>query len=68
MASIIQNLSEMVRLFSEVALADPISAVLLALGAIFVAFSSVVFGLLTAGAVLDAVIPDISAGKPPQRG
>ncbi|WP_158055274.1 hypothetical protein [Halorussus halophilus] len=69
MATIIQNVLDMVGYFTDVALSDPISAVLLALGAFFVAASSAVMGYLTLGAALDAVVPDISAGgKPPQQG
>lgn len=69
MVNIVQNLIDMVNYFTDVATADPVSGLLVALGAFFVGFSSLVFGYLTLGAAVDAIIPDISAGgKPPQQG
>jgi hypothetical protein len=66
MASIIQNLVDMVGYFSDAAFAFPTSILLLAMGALLVAGSSLVFAYLTAGAVVDLFIPE-SAGRPPQQ-
>lgn len=53
-------LDELVRageLFTEVALEDPLSAVLLAMGAAITAFSMALFGGLSLGAVADLLTP-----------
>lgn len=68
MASIIQNLIDMVGYFTDVALSNPGSAVLLTFGTLFVTVSVAVFGYLTAGAVVDALIPDSAGRAPPQQG
>ena len=67
MVSIVDNLTEMVSLFSDVATSDPLSAVLLAVGALFVVLPSAALGYLTAGAALDLVIPESIGRSPPQR-
>jgi hypothetical protein len=45
---------------------DPLSIVLALLGALLIGFSMAVLGYLTLGAVLDAVLPDVSPGQPPR--
>lgn len=42
---------------------DPISAVLVALGALLVVFSGGVFGVLAAGALVEAIVPDASTTR-----
>lgn len=44
---------------------DPLSVVLLLLGALFVAVSLGFFGLLTLGAVVEFIIPDSVAARHP---
>lgn len=58
MASVVTQMTELGSYFSGVATADPISAVLVALGAILTLGSMAFVGYLTAGAVLDLIVPD----------
>lgn len=58
MATLGSQLSELANLFSGVAGVDPLSALLLALGAVLVVGSSAVLGYLALGAAVDLVIPD----------
>jgi len=51
--------------FASVAAADPLGAVLLAVGALLVAVSVGVFGYLVAGAALELIVPDLSSRGPP---
>lgn len=57
MASILENLLEMSRIFTEAATSDPITAFLLALGTLLFAFSFGVFGYLTLGAIGNVFTP-----------
>ncbi|PSP57414.1 hypothetical protein BRC82_00215 [Halobacteriales archaeon QS_1_67_19] len=68
MASLIQNVVDLIGYFTEVALSNPLSALLLLCGFVLVAFSSAVFGVLTAGAVVDFILPDSLGRRPPQQG
>jgi len=54
--------------FGEVAMHDPISALLIVIGALIVLVSLGLFGLLVAGAGLDLILPE-RAGEsfPPER-
>jgi len=52
--------------FIDIATRDPISAVLIAFGALFVFASVGAFGVLTLGAVLDLVTPSRIGRKPPR--
>ena len=69
MVSVIDNVFEMIRLFTEVALGGVPggSALLLLFGTVFVAFSLGVLGYLTLGAVVDLVVPSSTGGGPPER-
>lgn len=58
MVWLIDNLVTAGELFGTVARTDPLSAILLALGALFVAFSSAVFGYLALGGVLEPFVPE----------
>ena len=64
MVNPIQDLIDMATLIGDVAANGPISALLVLLGALLVVFSSAVMAYLTAGAVVDLLIPE-SAGRPP---
>ncbi|WP_135533799.1 hypothetical protein [Halostella pelagica] len=68
MVSIIENVTEMVDLFGNVATFGPASAVLLAIGALLIIGSSAVLGYLTAGAFVDLLIPESLGRSPPQQG
>lgn len=54
--------------FTTVATHDPVSAVLLASGALFVGLASAVFGYLTLGALVDLITPEASVRGPPRQG
>ena len=54
--------------FIDIALSDPLSALLIAFGALFVGASSAVFGYLTLGAAVDLIMPDVSGQQPPRAG
>jgi len=54
--------------FVDVAMHDPLSAVLIAFGALFVTAASAVFGYLAAGAALSVFTIDSSGGPPQQAG
>ena len=58
MQSIVSQLTELGSLFSGIATGDPISTVLVALGAILMVGSLGFFGYLTLGAAASLVIPD----------
>jgi hypothetical protein len=68
MVSIIENVTEMVDLFGNVATFGPLSAVLLAMGALLVVGASGVFGYLAVGALVDILIPESLGRAPPQQG
>lgn len=53
--------------FADIGLSDPISALLLALGAILIGFSSLVFGYLTVRGLVAAIIPPQLGRAPPRR-
>lgn len=64
-------LSDLLRMpgeFADVAATDPLSALLLLVGALLVAVSMGAFGYLTLGALVDLVTPDVSARGPPRAG
>lgn len=60
MVDLIGNITTMIEVFTNIALSDPLSAVALATGSLFFAFSFAVFGYLLLGAVADTVTPDLS--------
>jgi len=57
---------ELVDSFGTVATADPLSTLLLAVGAVVVGVSGGAFGLLALAGLLDAIVPD-SLGRAPRR-
>ena len=58
MVWIIDNLVTAGDLFGEVARTDPLSAILLALGALLIVFSTAVFGYLALGGALEPLVPE----------
>ncbi|WP_433625398.1 hypothetical protein [Halomicrococcus sp. NG-SE-24] len=68
MAGLVQNVIDMVNLFGDVAATNPLSALLLLVGAILVGFSMLVFGYLSVGGVFSAIVPDSPGRAPRQRG
>lgn len=67
MVWLIEELRSAVDIFDGVAGVDPVSAVLLALGALVVGVASGVVGYLSLRGVLSAAVPDLSGRGPPQR-
>jgi hypothetical protein len=49
---LVQNFVELVTKFTDVALSDPLSAVLITVGGLLTAFSVAVFGVLSGGAAV----------------
>jgi hypothetical protein len=64
MASIIQNVVDMIGYFTDAALAFPTSIILLTVGFVLVTGSSLVLGYLALGAAIDFIVPE-STGRPP---
>lgn len=67
MVNPIAEVVELIGLTTDVALNDPIAAVLMLISNIILAFSMIVFFGLAAGGVLDAIVPDDLGRSPPQR-
>lgn len=53
--------------FGDIAAVDPVSAVLLALGALVMLFVGALTGVMVLGAVGDLLIPDSLGRAPPRR-
>lgn len=66
MAPLIEQLVQLVNTFLQVALADPISIVLVGMGFLLTTFALVVFGVLALGALLDLITPEPSGRAPPR--
>lgn len=62
---LIQSIIDMPGEFADVATADPLSAVLVAIGGLLTFAAMAVFGGLTLGAVVDLLTPETSG--PPRR-
>jgi len=62
-----QSLIDMPGQFAEIAMHDPLSAVLLTIGGIITLFSVAFFGLLVLGSVIDLLTPEVG-GAPQQPG
>lgn len=58
MATIVTQAVDIASLFRGVAATDPLSALLLLLGAVLTAGASAVLGLLALGAAVDLLLPD----------
>jgi len=62
MVDLIGNLTTMITEFTNIALSDPLSAILILFGSLFVGGSVLAFTYLTLGAVVDLVTPEVSEG------
>jgi hypothetical protein len=56
-------LTTLIDTFVYVALRDPISFILVAMGALLVGGASAAFGVLSLGAVAELLTPDLSQGR-----
>jgi len=65
-SQLLQSILEMPGRFLDIALTDPISALLILIGAALVGGASAVFGYLTLGAVASLVIRPGSGRSPPR--
>jgi len=63
---LVQSVIDMPGKFLEIALADPISAILMLIGAALVGAASAVFGYLSLGAAASLVMRPGSGRSPPQ--
>ena len=59
-ARLIQSILDAPGQFAPAATQDPISAILIVFGGLFVLAASAVFGVLTLGAVVDLILPGSS--------
>ena len=66
LTDLIDSIVSMPGEFATVANHDPLAAVLVAVGAVFMLVSFGVFGYLTLGALVDLVTPDLSGRAPPR--
>lgn len=64
MVSVAGNVARLIGEFTDIALGDPLSAVLLAVGTLLIALSVGVLGYLALGAAVDLLIPDTGRGPP----
>lgn len=62
------NVIDLSNTFTDVALSDPLSAILMASGTVFVLLSVGVFGYLVMGALFSGFIPENIGRTPPQQG
>ncbi|WP_458186890.1 hypothetical protein [Haladaptatus sp. NG-WS-4] len=66
MVNLVNNVVEMIRLFTDVATASPVSGLLVLAGGILVGFSVLFFGYLVLGGLVAPLIPDSPGRAPPQ--
>ena len=66
LVQLVQSIVDMPGKFIDIALFDPLSAVLILIGAVLVGVSSAVFGYLSIGALFSLVIRPGSGRSPPQ--
>lgn len=60
-----ENTIGLIQQFADVAMTDPLVGAMLLTGAIFTAFASVVFGVLTIGAILSSIKRALPSGQAP---
>ncbi|WP_436935802.1 hypothetical protein [Halovenus marina] len=58
LGELVQSILDAPGIFADIATHDPLSAVLIGIGAVLVGVSLGAFGLLTAGVVVDLIRPD----------
>ncbi len=62
----VDDVLEMARLITEIAVRDPLSFVLVTVGTLLIVFSMAALGYLALGAAVEFVTP-ASIGRPPER-
>lgn len=67
LVELVQSIIDMPGKFIDIALFDPLSALLILVGALFVGAASAVFGYLTLGAALSLFMRPGSGQSPPPR-
>lgn len=67
MVNIVQDVVDMVGYFGDAATSFPTSILLVLVGGLFILGSSLVMAYLTAGAVVDFILPESLGRRPPQR-
>ena len=65
LTELVQSIIDMPGQFIEIALFDPLSAILILIGALFVGAASAVFGYLSLGAAVSLVMRPGSGQSPP---
>lgn len=63
MASLISNLVTMIQTFTNIAVHDPLSAIVLATGTVLFVIAFGVFAYLVLGSLFDLVTPEVSGGR-----
>lgn len=64
----LNSVVEMFVNFGDIAMRDPFSALLIAVGGLIFTVAFGAFAALTVGAVVDGIIPDSIGREPPQQG
>jgi hypothetical protein len=64
LVDIVTSIPELVRSISEIALSDPLSAVLITVGGLLIAGTVGLTAYLVLGVLVSAVVPDLSGGQP----
>ena len=65
LGTILESLQMLVQRFTDVAMTDPVVAAMLTSGAILTGLSVAVFGYLTLGAAVDALVSLVPSGRQP---
>lgn len=60
------SIVDLVGQFTQVATTSPVMGILLTVGALLTGLAAVAFGYLAVAGVIAALVPDTSAGRPPQ--
>lgn len=66
LVDIVTSIPKLVQSISEIALSDPLSAILITVGGLLIAGTVGLTGYLLLGVLVSAVLPDLSGGQPPQ--
>ncbi len=66
LVDIVTSIPKLIQSITEIALSDPLSAVLIAAGGLLIAGTVGLTAYLAIGAFVSAVVPDFSGGQPPQ--
>ena len=66
MVDIVQNVVDLGRYFTETAMVDPLSAILMAIGNLLIVVSLGIFGYLALRGILAPLLPDAGSSEPTQ--